>query len=143
MPLPSGLPENIDGGEDLARFIYSSSLFSSNGLKPAAFLPSKNDKETSVFRHGKDPSQSLWRLHTRTSRLYGAAIVRASIIRECGLDVICDEPPPRHAEIRGWPQVESDPVLEKAKQRECALTIASKAAFVMLAAPTASAGPTG
>lgn len=142
MPLPSGLPETIDGGEDLARFIYSSSFFSSSGPKPAAFLPSKSDKETSVFRHGKEPSQSLWRLHTRTSTLYGAAIVSVGIVRECGLDVTCDEPPPRHAVICGWPQVEFDPVLEKAKQRECALAIASKAAFVMFAAPAASAGPT-
>jgi hypothetical protein len=142
MPLPSGLPEIIDGSEDLARFIYSSNHFSTNGLKPAAFLPSRADKETSVFRHGKEPSQSLWQLHTRATKLHGAAIVSASVVRECKLDVVCDEPPARHAVIRGWPEVEADPVLEKAQRKERALTIASKAAFVAYSAPAAPAGQT-
>jgi hypothetical protein len=142
MVMPSGLPEIIDGSEDLARFIYSSNLFNASGPKPAAFLPSKNDKETSVFRHGKEPAQSLWELHTRACKLYGAAIVSASVVRERGLDVFCDEPPARHAVIRGWPQVDADPVLEKAKQKECALAIASKAAFVTYSAPAAPADQT-
>jgi hypothetical protein len=140
MPLPSGLPEIIDGGEDLARFIYSSNLFSTSGPKPAAFLPSKSDKETSVFRHGKEPSQSLWQLNTRATKLHGAAIVSASVVRECRLDVVCDEPPARHAVIRGWPLVEANPVLEKAQQKERALAIASKAAFVLYSAPAAATG---
>jgi hypothetical protein len=129
--LPSGLPEIVDCGEDLARFIYSSNHFSSSGPKPAAFLPSKSDNETSVFRHGKEPAASLWALHERACKLYGAAIVSAGGVREVGLDVTCDEPPHRHAVIRGWPQIGSDPVLQKAQQKERALAIASRASFVI------------
>jgi hypothetical protein len=124
--LASGLPDVVQDAEDLPRFIYSSSHFNASGPKPAAYLPSA-DNETSVFRHGAEPTESLWGLNIRTCTLYGAAIVRTAVVREVGLDVTPDEPPQRHAVIKGWPPANNDPDLQKAKQKEFALAIASKA----------------
>ena len=98
--------------------------------KPAAFLPSPKDRETSISRHGKEPLESLWALGLAAAgkrQLYGAAIFPARAVRVAQLEVVADEPPPRHAVIRGWPWVENDPELQKAKQKELAALIASAA----------------
>lgn len=38
--LPSGLPEQIDDDEDLARFLVQGNQFNATSVKPSAFLPS-------------------------------------------------------------------------------------------------------
>jgi hypothetical protein len=43
------------------------------------------------------------------------------------LNVVADEPPPRHAVIRGWPVIDNDPDLQKARHKEKALILASAA----------------
>jgi len=43
------------------------------------------------------------------------------------LDVIADEPPLRHGAIIGWPWLDNDPTEQKARQKERAVQIASKA----------------
>ncbi len=132
--LPSGLPEVVANGEDLARFLTSSSQFTAQMAKPAAFLPAPKDRETSVFRHGAQPPAALWAIGdefvagSRTIR--GAAIVRAGDVRAAGLDVLPEEPPPRHAAIRGWPWLENDLELQKAKQKELAALVASTATLL-------------
>jgi hypothetical protein len=129
--LDSGLPDIVANDEDLARFLTSSSQFNTTMAKPAAFLPSANDRETSVIRHGSDPRAELWATGQRdvagARTLHGAAIVKASDVRSALLDVIADEPPPRHAAITGWPWLADDPVLQKAQQKERAALVASKA----------------
>ena len=129
--LPSGLPEVVANGEDLARFLTSSSQFKAQLVKPAAFLPAPRDRETSVFRHEAQPPAALWAIgdeYVAGSRnVHGAAIVKAGDVRATGLDVFPEEPPPRHAAIRGWPWIENDLVLQKAKQKELAALVASKA----------------
>ena len=60
--LPSGLPEHIDDDEDLARFLVQSNQFNSTSVKPSAFLPNRQDLETSVSRHGREPLARLWEL---------------------------------------------------------------------------------
>src|SRR2546422_860436 len=125
--LPSGLDDVIADDEDLARFLTQSNLFNKLMAKPACFLPSRQDRETSVFRHGSQPQEQLWAIGREAARerpLYGAAIFKASAVRGAGLDLVADEPPPRHAIIRGWPSVQNDPELEKAQQREIAIQIA-------------------
>lgn len=115
--LPSGLPEAIAPEEDLARFIVQSRHFSIDRVKPAAFLPSPNDQETSVSRHGSEPRTNLWALGRTAAgnrSLYGAAILKARSVRDHHLDVESDEPPPRHAIICGWPHSD-DPEIRKAK----------------------------
>ena len=133
--LPSGLAEAVDDEEDLARFLTSSSLFNAVMVKPAAFMPNPRDGETSVFRHGGEPRDSLWQLardHAIGERtLHGAAIVRTRRVREVGLlDVVSSEPPPRHANIRGWVWSADDPDMGKAERKEQAARIAQHAELV-------------
>lgn len=132
--LPSGLSDIVADEEDLARFLTQSSQFISRMPKPAAFLPSQKDHETSVSRHGSEPRESLWSLGKEAAgerNLYGAAIFKAAVVRAIQLEVFAAEPPPRHAVIRGWPWNESDPESEKARRKEFALRIASKAVLVL------------
>jgi hypothetical protein len=129
--LASGLPEIVADAEDLARFLTSSNQFSTQMVKPAAFLPSVRDRETSVFRHGGEPPQALWAIGDGyLPKFHGAAIVKARDVRATLLDVIADEPPQRHGAIVGWPWLDNDPMEQKAQQKERALQIASKAAFL-------------
>jgi hypothetical protein len=128
--LPSGLFDSIFDDEDLARFLTQSSQFTATLVKPAAFLPSPKDRETSVSRHGSEPREDLWTIGLSAAGarpLYAAAIFKAQVVRAAQLEVAADEPPPRHAVIRGWPWDEADPELQKAKQKELALAIASQA----------------
>jgi hypothetical protein len=132
--LASGLPDIVADDEDLARFLTSSSQFNALMAKPVVFLPSANDRETSVFRHGSEPRDALWAIgdeHAAGNRtLHGAAIVKARDVRVALLDAIAVEPPPRHAAIVGWPWLNDDPELQKAQQKERAALIASKAVLV-------------
>ncbi len=132
--LPSGLPDTIDGQEDLARFLTQSSHFVRDVAKASAFLPSAIDRATSVSRHGETPLESLWVLGLAAAgerKLYGAAVLKAICVREAELDVASDEPPPRHAVITGWPWTPEDPELQKARQKEKALLLASKSKLVL------------
>jgi hypothetical protein len=94
-------------------------------------LPSPRGRETSVFRHGGEPRAALWALgnqHVAGDRtIHGVAIVKAQDVRAAQLDVIAQEPPPRHAAIRGWPWLDDDADLQKAQQKERAALVASKA----------------
>jgi hypothetical protein len=131
--LQSGLPEVVDDAEDLARFLTSSSHFSANGVKHAAFLPKEG--ETSVFRHGSEPRGQLWQIAAQIPgprTLHGAAIVKARYVRAAGLDVVAKEPPLRHANIVGWASSAFDPEMGKAERKEQALLIAQQAELVRL-----------
>jgi hypothetical protein len=132
--LSSGLPDIVADDEDLARFLTSSNQSNTQVVKPAAFLPSPKDAETSVFRHGSEPRAALWAIGTTqaagTRTLHGAAIVKTSNMRDVPLVVAADEPPSRHAAIRSW-AVDADPDLKKAKQKEQAMVIASKAMLLL------------
>jgi hypothetical protein len=142
--LPSGLPEFVADEEDLARFLTQSSHFTSQMAKPAAFLPSPKDCETSVSRHGTVPLDALWRLGRQaagTRPLYGAAIFQARTVRAAQLEVAADEPPARHAIIRNWPWIEGDPELQKAAQKEKALLIAKDATLVLCQTDSAKTEP--
>lgn len=136
MPLPSGLPEAVGDGEDLARFLTSSAHLSSVAVKQGAFLPNPRDRETSVFRQGSEPAPALWALGQSvvagTERsLKGAAILKARHVRQAGLDVRSSEPPPRHAAIVGWPWL-GDPELQKAQQKERAILLAQQSELLRL-----------
>jgi hypothetical protein len=131
MSLPSGLPDHVSDGEDLARFLTSSGHYNSTAVKPAAFMPNPRNRETSVFRHGTEPLESLKAIAQAEvgaeRRIHGAAIVKAGIVREAQLEVCAKEPPPRHADITGWPWATDDPALVKAEHKQLAVVIAQKA----------------
>jgi hypothetical protein len=129
--LPSGLPDSIADGEDLARVLRSSTHYSSTIVKAAAFMPAKGAM-TSVIRHGGEPREELWKLAELFLGIpprHGAAICKARVVREQNLDLAAQEPPPRHANILGWP-VNADPELQKAQQKELALAIAAQSELV-------------
>ena len=132
--LPSGLAEIVGDDENLARFLTSSRQFNLIGAKPAAFQPNPKNGETSVFRHGSYPRESLWRIasgHLSAAlTLHGAAIVKAKHVREALLDVVAQEPPLRHANIVKWPSSITDPEMAKAEQKERAALIARYAEVV-------------
>ena len=128
--LPSGLPDVVGDDEDIARFLTQSNQFNATMVKPAAFLPSPKDRETSVSRHGKEPADRLWRLGLSAAgerTLYGAALLKAHVVRGAGLELAADEPPEFHAVIRGWPWLTNDPEMQRAQQRERAIVLASAA----------------
>ena len=136
--LSSGLPELVGDEEDLARFLTQSSHFNSKMAKPAALLPSPKDRETSVSRYGTVPLEGLWKLGLEAARarpLYGAAIFKARTVRNAELQVVADEPPPRHAVLRNWPWNDNDQQLQKAAQIEKALLIVRESSLVMHPAP--------
>ena len=127
--LPSGLPEDVSDEEKLARFLTQSNQFNTVMAKPAAFLPNPTDRETSVSRYDGD-SKRLWEMGQVAAgarNLYGAAILKARDVRSAQLAVVSHEPPPYHAVIQGWPWIESDPELQKARQKELAALLASAA----------------
>jgi len=130
MTLPSGLAEQVANDEDIARFLTSSSHYNRAAVKPAAFMPNLHNGETSVFRHGVEPLEELKAIARQeigeSRKIHGAAIVKAAIIREEGLEVRAKEPPPRHADIINWPWLESDRSFGKAQQKEIAAAIAQK-----------------
>lgn len=128
---PSGLGDIVEDDEGLARYLTSSSYFGAGLVKPAAFMPDR-EAETSVFRHGREPRDELWRIGYLTANqrtLHGAAIIRARHVRLASLDIRAKEPPPRHADIVGWP-FELDADLQKAQRKQKALLLAQHAELV-------------
>lgn len=132
--LESGLPEDIGGEETLARFVMSSSHYNALGIKYAAFLPNPRNGETSVFRYAEQVAESLHAIGESVARhrglqLHGTSLVLAQAVFDASLRVVAAEPPPRHANIVGWPAIDSDPALQKASQKERAMLIAQAASF--------------
>jgi hypothetical protein len=133
--LPSGLAEHVADDESLARFLTQSNQFGLGMAKPAALLPNPKHRNTSVFRMGAEPDQlrRVWaETNTSDRQAKAAALFKAADVRKARLEVAAQEPPPAHANIDGWPWLDSDPELQKAQQKERAQEIASKTTIVLL-----------
>jgi hypothetical protein len=134
--LLSGLPEEVADDESLSRFLTQSGHYNSVAAKPSAFLPNPRSRNSSVFRIGNDPVavREAWdREASDTDRtLHGYAVFRAGEARALSLEVVAEEPPRAHANLENWPWLEDDPELQKARQKEIAMGIASKAELVIL-----------
>ncbi len=94
-------------------------------------MPNPRNRETSVFRHGAEPLDEL-KVTAQAAvgddrRIHGASIVKSIVVREAMLEVRAIEPPPRHANIVGWPWSQDDPDFCKAQQKQIAALIAQKA----------------
>jgi hypothetical protein len=129
--LPSGLSAVVADGELVARFLMSSGWFSreKNRVKHQAFLPAP-DHDTSVFRTTISGKLELWKkgeAYLNGRNFYGAAVIPASIVRANGLELVPMEPPPAHANLRGWPIVDSDPELQKARRKTIATAVSEDA----------------
>ena len=132
--LPSGLPEYVADSEPLSRFLTSDSHFNSAMAKPAAFMPGPSDAKTSVFRQGMSSVGALWETADReigvVRRVRAAAVLTAGAVRQAQLDVEAHEPPHKHANIIGWPDVADDPELTRARRKEHALLLVQVAALL-------------
>lgn len=136
MTLASGLDADVGDEEDLMRFLAYSRHYSATVVDESVFLPSPKDRETSVFRFGREELAPVWELglavvHGNGRKLHGAAFIKAREARVAGLTAVASEPPPRHAALRGWPWPE-DQDLRKAQQKEVALILAKAAAAPVL-----------
>lgn len=132
--LPSGLPDYVADPEPLSRFLTSDSQFTSVMPRPSAFMPGPRDSKTSVFRQGPAPQEALWETGDREigtdRRVRAAALVTASAVRQAKLDVESHEPPPRHANIIGWPIAANDAESARAQCKEFALLLSQSATLV-------------
>jgi len=74
-----------------------------------------NRGEVSVFRTSGLGASAIWEIGTKMKpmarTLHGRAEIRARAVRQKALDVMSAEPPPRHANIIGWPD-------DKSKQKD-------------------------
>lgn len=93
-------------------------------MKPRAFLPSPEDRKTSVFYINGLEEVAIWEIgetyvaRPRRRTLYGRGEILAVEIEKVGLTVEPDTIPPRHVNIAGWPE-------EKDKQMSLAQELAA------------------
>lgn len=100
-----GLPPEVGPGERISRFVRSRSQFApeKQRVKRAAFMPSGEPLQLSVFRTENLTEDEVWNLaqHLATPpRARGD--IGASAITAIGLSIDADDHPPRHANILGW-----------------------------------------
>lgn len=118
--------------ETLARFLIQSNQFSRERVKYNAFLPHPDRLDLSVFRIEELEDEEIWDIgekhvaNPRGKQLYGAGKIAASSFQKHRLDVVSNEPPPRHADILNWPQA-------KEAQKAIALELASEAILALKA----------
>lgn len=119
---------NVPPGEKLTRFIRYGSHFSieADRVKPDAFLPHKRSIDVSVFRISalndseelsKNEIWEIGREHVQTEDrpIKARADLLASNVYDSNLEVIPDEPPERHANIRPLP-VDNSPTNRKTRR---------------------------
>jgi hypothetical protein len=99
----------VDNNERLARYVFENSYYRADGsAKPKAFHPD-GDNVVSMYRvDGLSRAEVLALGDERVAGLrqkplLGHIEIVAASVREVGLDVVDREPPPRHAEIIGFP----------------------------------------
>jgi hypothetical protein len=109
----------VDPEEPISRYIFSSSHFSAqlSRIKHNAFMPPPSGG-TSVFRTSGLGEIEIWAIGQgistqRGQQLHARGDLLTSDVLSLALAVEPSEPPPRHANITGWPQ-EKDQVKLKA-----------------------------
>lgn len=116
----------VELSEKLSRFILQSNWLrtSNSTVKPAAFMPNPQNGETSVFSTSGLSEQHTWDIGEREvavkrdKPILGRADILTQNILSKNLQVRPSEPPPRHANITGWPD-------EKSKQLQIALELSA------------------
>jgi hypothetical protein len=93
-------------------------------------MPSRG--EVSVFRIDGLSETAIWEIGSDVARqrdrtLYARGDTKASDVMKLGLDIRPNEPPPRHADLVGWPQN------DKPRQKLIALQVAAVATLVLKA----------
>ena len=126
------LPSIVNPNESLGRYLTQKNHFSrrDNAVRTLAFMPPTNLR-LSVFRKDGLSLEALWDIGQRKvinnmpepRTLYGMADIKASKVREFGLEIEPSNKPPRHADICGWP--------EKAKHKSVAQQLAAEAKLIL------------
>jgi len=131
--LDSGLPEQVADAEPLTRFLTSDSQYNRESVRPSGFMPGPRDGNTSVLRMDADSPDALWATADQwlgaDRRAKAAAVLSALAVRRATLEVLASEPPPRHADITGWPEVANDPDATRARRKELALLLTQAASL--------------
>jgi hypothetical protein len=152
------LSQLVADREMLARYILPESWLykddrAGSPLKPNAFMPYRG--EVSVFRvDGLNSSEKIAigqavanereRKHREavlrqghiypetkcTFRYRGRGELTADDVHSCGLDVVSQEPPERHANICGWPPPSGNKRTDEAAQILYAIKLQQKATFI-------------
>lgn len=91
-------------------------------------MPSRG--QVSVFRVDQLTESAIWEIGSDIARnrertLYARGDTKANEVRKAGLDILPDEPPPRHANLVGWPKN------DKSRQKLIALEVAAVATLVL------------
>ncbi len=86
--------------------------------------------EVSVFRINGLSETAIWEIggdvgRKRGRTLYARGDTKASDVMKLGLEIRPNEPPPRHADLVGWPEN------DKPRQKLIALQIAAVATLVL------------
>lgn len=122
--------------EPLTRFLTQSNHWhrERHRVSSNAFLPARSSTGLSVFRTAGLDADAVWALGdlyvvpSPERRIRGTATVGASAVNTVGLTLVRDDVPPRHAEIRNWPD-------DKEARKQCALELATAASLAFRELP--------
>ena len=120
------LADEISASEQLARFLRQSSYVAklTGRIKYNAFLPAP-DHDTSVFRVDRlnfEEIEIIAKENVKERSKNGAAIFAANLVHKAKLEIQSKEPPPRHANIRGW-SMNDDPELRRSERNTAAMIL--------------------
>lgn len=130
MALPSGLPGIVRDEKPISRFLTSKGHCNTLVIKPAAYLPNRNNGRLSVARHSAEPvsdSEIIAKKDFGLKKAFGVALLDAKTFRDEGLDFEADDTPLRHADVVSWPWLQDDPEFGKSQQKLKAAALAQKA----------------
>jgi hypothetical protein len=120
----------VEANETLSRFIFTTRHFRRQPLrvKAEAYMP--REGQVSVFRVDGLIAAQIWEIgdeiaETRDRTLYARGDIKAREVGRSGLDIVPAQPPPRHANIVGWPEN------DKPRQKLIALQLAAVATLVL------------
>ena len=153
------MPATVGDDERLARYALSKSWLykdkrAGSPLRPNAWMPlphvdlsvyriSEWD-EPSILAQGNQVAEDREANHKaaqiaegkpypegkRTFRYLGRGEINARDVRANGLEVVPEEPPPRHAIIIGWPPLTGNRKHDEATQMALAYKLSEKSAYV-------------
>ncbi len=126
--------------ELIARFILTRSHINWESvekprLRPEAFMPHPRI-ELSVFRIGGLDQSEVNQIGgnvaaLRQKTLIGHGQLSVKVVEQAKLSVRPKEPPPRHADIVGWPAPTGNPKEDKSRQKLLAQELVERAVLIL------------
>ncbi len=126
------LPAIVGDDEEVASFVFESNKFKKDQLDYRQLMPSRKYGNTSVYRiegltetETSDAGHAIALVRSKPGILGWAILIAKAIrlLQPHPLKLNAAEPPPRHAQIEGWPAAIED-------QRTVAMDLASKTKVV-------------